>query len=567
MSHSLMFGDFKKEMTFYSWMALMQSINGTTNANRLSKTLMGNASSGLRIDFPSNLRFFCQTTSGAFGDEAYIGQNHTNLPYFTRFRDAKHWDTCISIMADKSVEFLKFHLGLPPSNAYGYAPLKYCSACLNLDLNTYGFAFWHRVHQLPTCYICPTHGDTLEFQSIREDGRDRSTLILPSEQIAERIILPERAKSTLARLSNLSHEILLKALPAEYDPHRLMHTYRHGLKEQGFLTKRGFIRADDFLLKFENHFSSIKSIVPYQEIISSNKIGNFLKLLRKPRGNHHTAEHLLIIDFLFGSWDLFYATYQWESQLSIDLNNQSELPRVIDSTDQIFEIVKRYDLGEDSLRSLCKEYGIDIGTAMRRINKLGLTSIKKRPKSLSFKMQQQVIQLLMEGTSIADIVSQTKFSKSTIDRICAENQDIWRKWKIQKNNKLRDERRGKLKSYMLMHPVSTLSELKENYINEYKWLSKHDADWINQFIKSCRSHSPPKKIVRPSKLRVDWDARDEECLKHLMLIGKPELHSWERIQPRALLRRLPKLSFVPRLNRLPKSRIWVETQLLKMDRI
>lgn len=566
MSGSLIFGDFKKEMTFYSWMALMQSLNGTTNAHHLSKRLMGNASSGLRLDFPSNLSFFCQLTSGAFGDAEYLGQNHTILPYFTRFRDSKLWDTCINIMEDNSVEFLKFRLGLPPSNAHDYTPLKYCNTCLNIDINLHGFAFWHRVHQLPTCHFCPVHGEILQYQPLREDARDRSKLVLPSEHFSKPIMLPENANSILARLSVLSQKALLNPLQGEYDPIRLMHTYRHGLKEQGFLTKRGFIRADDFLLTFENYYSNIKSIAPFKEVISRNKINNFLKLLRKPRGNHHTAEHLLIIDFLFGSWDLFYTTYQWECQLSIDLNFEPEPTLEIDTSDQIHEIVKRYELGEDSLRGLCQEYGLDIGTVMRRIGKLGLTTLKKRPKTLTTELQNQVILLLMEGSALTDILTQTKLSKSTIDRICAENQAVWKKWKIQKNINLRDERRNQLKSYLSVHPVATIAELKDKYLKEFKWLSTHDAEWVNQFVKSLSSSSISKKIATSLKPRIDWAARDEECLKHLIAIGKPELQSWERVKPRAFLRRLPKMLFSPRLNRLPKSKAWVESALMKIER-
>lgn len=566
MSDSLIYGDFKNEMTFYSWMALMQSLNGITNAHHLSKKLTGNASSGLRIDFPSNLSFFCQYTSAAFGDASYIGQKHTILPYFTRFRDLKLWNTCINIMDGNSVEFLKFHLGLPPSNAHDSTPLRYCNTCLEIDLSLHGFAFWHRVHQLPTCNICPVHGETLQYQPLREDARDRSKLVLPSEHFSKQIILPEHANSILARLSVLSQETLLKPLPGGYDPIKLMHTYRHGLKEQGFLTKRGLIRAANFLPAFENQYSNIKSIAPFQEIISNNKVHNTLKLLRKPRGNHHTAEHLLIIDFLFGSWDLFCKTYQWESQLSIDLNLEPDASPKMEACDQIYEIVRRYELGEDSLRCLCQEFDLDIGTVMRKIGKLGLSKFKKRPKTLTTELQNQVINLLMEGMAITDITSKTKLSKSTIDRICAENQEVWGKWKIKKNINLRDERRNQLKSFRSLHPDATIADLRENYLKEYKWLSTHDAEWVNQFVKSLSSSSTPKRIARSLKLRVDWAARDEECLKHLIAIGKPVLEPWERLKPRAFLRRLPKMLFSPRLNQLPKSKAWVESALMKIER-
>lgn len=562
MGDSLIYGDFKNEMTFYSWMALMQSLNGITNAHHLSKKLMGNASSGLRIDFPSNLSFFCQYTSAAFGDASYVGQKHTSLPYFTRFRDLKLWDTCINIMEDNSVEFLKFHLGLPPSNAHDYTPLKYCNACFEIDLSIHGFAFWHRVHQLPTCNICPVHGETLQYQPLREDARDRSKLVLPSEHFSKQIILPENANSILARLSILSQEALLKLLPGGYDPIKLMHTYRHGLKEQGFLTKRGLIRAEILLLAFENYYSNIKTIAPFQEIISNKKVHNILKLLRKPRGNHHTAEHIIMIDFLFGSWELFASTYQWESQFQFDFQNNNSIlypPVKSKVSGEIYEIVSRYDNGE-SLSSLCLEMGYDIGTVMRQINKHGLTKLRKRPKSLTQEKINEVLVMLSEGKSIAEVVKNSHLSKSTIDRICAENQEVWKAWKLAKNKKMCDERRQLLTDYISLNNSATVSDIRVHFNKEYKWLSTHDPEWLNNFASKLNKKQTKRTAMTPTP-RVDWEARDQVCLKFLQELGELELESWERKKPRAFLRRLPKLEFKPRLQKLPKSRIWIQDQI------
>lgn len=289
MSEQLTFTSFQDDMTFYSWMGLMQLQNGTPNANALSNMLTGNISSGLRTDFPSNLSYFCQRTAHNFGNEIDIARNHTILPYFTSFKNERYWNTSVSLMSGSSVETLKFHLGLPPSNFNDYSPLKFCPECLLNDIAFYGVGYWHRVHQLPSSYLCNKHGEVLQYQPIRENGRERSLLVLPNDQHSQKISLPENAKSTLLRLALLSEYILNLKLPSSFNDMQLQHTYRHGLKENGFLTRRGFIRASDFLGKFQKHYSSIKTVQPFGDILSNHKIANFLKLLRKPRGNHHTA--------------------------------------------------------------------------------------------------------------------------------------------------------------------------------------------------------------------------------------------------------------------------------------
>lgn len=564
MSEQLIFSSFADDMTFYAWMGLMQLQNGTTNANSLSQALTGSISSGLRTDFPSNLSFFCQQTSNVYGNESVIARYHTTLPYFTTFKEEKYLRTSISLMSSNSVETLKFHLGLTPSNLNGYVPLKFCPACYINDISIHGFAYWHRKHQLPTSYACPKHGETLQFQALREDGCGRSLLVLPNDQHSQKISLPENAKPILLRLSLLSEKILQLTLPSSFNDMQLLHTYRHGLKEQGFLTRRGLIRASEFLGKFQNYYSSIKSVQPYSEILKKHKIANLLKLLRKPRGNHHTAEHIIMIDFLFGSWELFASTYQWESQFQLDLHKDRSnifIPLESKVSTEINEIVSRYENGE-SLSSLCREKNSDIGTVMRKINKHGLTQIKKRPKTLTNEKIDEVVTLLKKGKSISDITKETNLSKSTIDRICSEKQDAKAAWKLAKIKRMRYERRQLLNDYLSMHQSVTTREIRTILPKEYKWLSTHDPDWLNNYVKKLnRQHIKRTSVI--AKPRVDWGQRDQECLYALKSIVGLNLESWERIKPQLFLRRL-NLPFKPDLNRLPISKEWVTNELEKI---
>lgn len=559
MREQLTFTAFYDDMTFFSWMSMMQVQNGTTNARELSKALFGNISSGLRTDFPSNLSYFCQQTSYIFGSEFDIARYRTTLPYYTTFKDETYLRACIGLMSSNSVETLKFHLGLPPSNLNTDVPLKFCMQCYLNDIASHGFGYWHRVHQLPTSYTCPKHGETLEYQAIREDGRGRSMLVLPNEHLSRTIIFPENTKSVLLRLSVLTEKILQITHSFSFNDRQLFHTYRHGLKEQGFLTKRGLIRASEFIHKFENYYSSIKSIQPYNNILGKYKTENLLKLLRKPRGCHHTAEHILMIDFLFGSWELFISTYRWESQFQFDFYSESTgtSEKKVDSV--IDEIVSRYERGE-SLSSLCREKVLDIGTVMRHIKKDGLTKIRKRPKSLTQGKIDEVLILLNEGKSISEIVTNTQLSKSTIDRICSENQEAWQAWNVTKKERIRDERRQLLTNYLLMNATASVADVRGCLNKEYKWLSTHDSEWLNNFVKKLNKKTKSKTFTI-IKTKVDWEARDLTCLNILQTLGKLEFESWERKKPQAFLRRLPKFDFKPRLERLPKSSAWIQDQI------
>ena len=174
-----------------------------------------------------------------------------------------------------------------------------------------------------------------------------------------------------------------------------------------------------------------------------NKIQHFLKLIRKPRGFHHPLSHLLLIQYLFKSWNLFCTTYQWESQFQLDLSPQLHFENLIlknISDENLNEIAIRYKGGE-SIRKLALMYDYDIGTLMRKLGKLNLATIKRRPKKVSQEILDCVLDMLSHGHALKSISQKTNLSKSTIDRICASNSSIQQVWKQNKKVYLRKEKK------------------------------------------------------------------------------------------------------------------------------
>jgi hypothetical protein len=556
-----------KDMTFYSWMSATHMMNGYPSSYQLSKELLGNGSAGTRLDFPSHLEKFCSNTSCAFGDLYSLAKNSTVLPYYLAFRPASIFDSCVRLMASHSVESLKFILGLPPSRTNQFPILKLCPSCFELDIEGLGYGYWHRGHQLPSAHICTKHGELLHTFRLREEGRGKNELTLPSINNGVVIQTPMQSLALLQDLSNLSVRTMNGFLPGEFNPQQLQFTYQHGLKQHGLITPRGKIKVSEFLHRLEKYFQPIQSITPYDILLSQDKISHFLKLIRKPRGFHHPIAHLLLIQFLFNSWDLFCSTYKWESQFQLDLDPEPQLESTSLQSlfdDHLNEIAVRYKAGE-SLRKLALEYSYDIGTLMRQLEKHNLATIKKRPKKVSLEIKGHVLDLLSKGHDLNSISQKTSLSKSTIDRIFASNPSIHRIWKENKKANLRAPKRQKMMQFIADYPhTSKIIEIKKAMSYTYKWLTAHDSVWLNQFLNNIK----PARVTRSlkaSKPRINWSHRDDECLKALQEIKNIELESWERRKPQAFLRRLPALSFKPRLSNLPKSKAWITNALERLN--
>ncbi|WP_124552730.1 TnsD family Tn7-like transposition protein [Methylophilus methylotrophus] len=547
-----------QDMTFFSWMALTGYLNNQ-GGYQVSNMLLGNGSAGTRLDFPSHLDNFCRKTAYAFGYPGDIAFNHTVLPFYLAFRPTVFASECVQIMAGESVETLKFKLGLPPAHFRGITDLKYCSHCLSEDVGSIGISFWHSSHQLPSAHVCDKHFSILESFPLRDKGTDKNTLVLPSSRLTTYPACDGQNFSILSAIANISTRLLHQELPGGFNATQLRNAYLHGLKQQELLTKRGQIRASIFIHRFEQYYFTLKGLPAFARLLRSENIPHFLKLIRKPRGFHHPVAHILLIQFLFGNWELFRSVYAWESQFQLLLDPPFSTTNEHVIEDDISEIARRHKDGE-SLSSLAKIFEYDLGTLIRKMGKSGFGNIKRSPKKLSRLVLAQVTELLKNGHQLKEIQNITNLSKSTIDRVLCGHPEIRASWELKRFENMRDDKRKELQALIESHPEYSRSDLKNAISTTIVWLSKNDSNWLNQLYLSI----PYKKTQRSSAQRserINWHKRDMECLTALQRLGNIEIDSWERLKPPIFLRRLPLLSFTPRLEKLPNSQQWVKDQL------
>lgn len=555
------------DMTLYSMVGVAQRLNAASRGEQISNSLFGTPYAGLNHDFPSHLNAFCRLTGYAFGNQVELAMNTTVLPYFLRFRPARVHSEALTLMAGESVEQLKYKLGLPAGPSGASMPLRFCEECADTDTQAHGFAYWHRYHQLPGVLICQHHLIPLQQSTLRLDGRGRSCLYLPDDdeiQCSATAISPGKAKSILDRLAKLSAAALDHDLPGITSVSSFQDVYTYGLKQQGLLTASGRIRATEFVNRLSQQYRTISCFPPFDRIVGKASIEGMLRLVRKPRGCFHTACHLLLIDFLFGSWDLFAAAYRWEQQMelafstpagdehSVRQNLTRNTEPESDLRGRLMTMAARYRNGNSSLSALAKEIGTDVNTAMRWLGKLGLLDIPRRPHVLTTDIRAKILESLKRGEPLRDIARITGLSRSTVDRICNEQPGIQAQWREANKEWKRQRERRKFEAVIQRNPMATVQELRQTKGSGYSWLSRNDHEWLKASLPKTRA--PRRTTVCQRKSRVDWNARDRECLLALEVLESTiTFESWERLGPKALLRRLPRLSFVPRLDRLPQS--------------
>lgn len=296
-------------------------------------------------------------------------------------------------------------------------------------------------------------------------------------------------------------------------------------------------------------------------IATPNTIEGLLKLVRKPRGPSNPISHLLLINLLFGSWELFRNVLSWEMDISVPPPPETIYPASAISescppehlSNQLANISSRVASGQCSLTKACQDENLDVGTAMRWLGRLGWQNLPKRPKKLTPELRSKVSALLDQGLPLVHIERELSLSKSTIDRLCSETPEQLRRWKAANHEWKRAKHRQAFLEALGSRTKLARKDAQKLEGAGYSWLYRHDRTWLSAYLSSSPTVLRRKSIRR--RERVNWLARDEECFQAISSLGLHiQLESWERKKYQAILRRLPKLSFSPRLDRLPKSK-------------
>lgn len=562
----------QRDMTLYSLVAVAHRWGGASRGEQTSMRLFGSSCAALRHDFPSHLDEFSSRTRFEYGRPDEIALHATVLPYFLRFRADEVRDQAIALMRGSTVEPLKFILGLPAGPSRASMPLCSCDDCIREDIDAHGFAYWHRKHQLPGVFLCQQHGIPIVQSRIRIDGIGRSRFFLPNDPELLRSSAPVAKKaqfSYLQRVSALSERTLDGALPGGFSPQVLLATYMHGLKQRGLLTNGGRVRAGEFVKWMRDRYNPIADQEPFSRIVDDPSVEGMLRLVRKPRGNFHTASHLLLIDALFGDWETFIAVYTWERQMELPFCSKEEVSGRCSTAPCereliVEELARRYQCGEGSITALARKMGMDVGTAMRWLGKLGLVEVPKRPHILTKELRIEVINAIRRGETFNQIAKDSNLSRATIDRVCCEQKGLHEVWKNANRERRRTEERAKLEAMIGGQTDFTMVELRKTRNSGYSWLSRHDKAWLKSKMQN-KDVQPCTRIVK-RRLRVNWEKRDQECLEALKATGGVlQLQNSDRLAPMAVLKKIPRLSFLPRLDRLPESRKYVE-EILACER-
>ncbi len=294
----------------YSTMARFSDQVQYTTAKDVLQELFGNSSAHPVVDLPCHLGNFYRNLP--FGHDYtidYFIDQHTLLPLYKPFLPQSRFEALRKQMIEGNGQAIHRRAGIngrTPRIVY----LRYCPKCMQVDIETYGECYWHRLHQIPGVEICPVHLTFIERSPIqvripfakRDVVSAERTVTDYSCRVAE---LTPLHKTLVEIAKDISY--LLEHLHTFLGPSLIREQYRVLLEQCGFLTARGQVRSVELVNAFMNYFtpdllSQFNCNIQVKQA-SNSWLNNLVGCLRDI---HPPLHHLLAIHFLGSTAEAFF---------------------------------------------------------------------------------------------------------------------------------------------------------------------------------------------------------------------------------------------------------------------
>lgn len=278
--------------TLFSLLSRQHQLSGFSVAARTSERFFGCSRAGSQHDFPNRLAPLVHRTNGQLGTLEEIASNRTLLAFYRAFMPFDECTHAVECMAGNSVAHLKLRLGILTSRFRAHHPLKACTACMEEDALTTGWAYWHLEHQYPGVWACTKHSRLLLASTLKATGVHRFQWTLPRlEELTDEHDLnaQEVQQQRLLSLARLIGSLVQIGANKPLSMSALYLVYRDNLASRGWVTQSGSLRMNEISKEFLQHVEPLRLVYEFQGLPKNTKEAFAMlgRMLRPPRTGTH----------------------------------------------------------------------------------------------------------------------------------------------------------------------------------------------------------------------------------------------------------------------------------------
>ena len=223
----------------YSMLARYRVLAGGVDSRQIMDAAFGNGGKYAYVVLPGRLRYLAASLPGKEWTAERLAADHTILPYFARLLPREKYERMVDGLLD----------GWDSGGFNGMSPtlmavashrfLNFCPECVAEEQEWTGMSAWHRVHQLPGVFVCPTHLVPLRRSDILASGQAKLISCVadgsdgaPLVPILEGAVAASIARNSLWLLTNAGEPT---------DPATVRAGVRTMLREAGWISKNNMV--------------------------------------------------------------------------------------------------------------------------------------------------------------------------------------------------------------------------------------------------------------------------------------------------------------------------------------
>ncbi|MDM0065228.1 TnsD family Tn7-like transposition protein [Variovorax sp. J31P207] len=498
--------------SLYSLCSRQHRFWGFRHASETCERLFGAPLAGTHHDLPNHLAELAIRTDSAWGAAHDLAQQRTLLKFYATFLREENVNECVDAMAGDSVAHLRFRLGLCASRFGTNHPLKACLACIDDDVESKGWPYWHLEHQYPGVWVCRKHEMMLRESLLKSTGLGRFQWQLPAkEQLRARLATgsfgidePTEQASIFARLI-----VELTEWGGRIGVPRLRPLYIRKLDQLGLVTPGGRVRIGSVANDLLSHSLSVRPVAPELGAFPSNLDevrANMERLLRPTRSSIHPLRHILMISWLFRDAATFFDAYAELPDDPVDVGQDLGATNLAQ-----YRIEGAPEARSASIRTE-KPQGTGLSGGILRVSEgsdltttmadAGRVATRRGPWLVKGKLRQQLITKLAAGSGAQVLSVKYKVSKTTIYDLLRTEPDLLDTWTEARDQQVLDRARQRWLYAVEKHGHLGLQRVRMLESAAYTRLYRQDRAWLDQ-------HKPPRvKMDFGRRKGVSWPARD-----------------------------------------------------------
>lgn len=463
----------------------------------LSRCLFGNSHLRATIDLNSHLKVFLERTSSyLILSESQFINDYTLYPFYRAFLDENERVKILNSMLSSSGQDIHTRVGINASRLKRGRVPKYCVLCYLEDVEKFGEAFWHRMHQIPGLDVCCAHNVSLETYQPKLNQLGHGYYLPPPDKLDSKVIRTNNC-DTLLYISKKGADILLNK---SFDLNKVNY-YDHVISLGYYKGKQ--IDQSDILNKFKSFYGS-KTLTRLSHHIG-NELGWINEIIRRPSHIFNPIRHILFSKFCD----------ELPLKLYPDSNPFKKGPWICynkASDHYLKEVVNNLKIHTDNKSK--RQIGVftcDCGMVYSMsFIKTHNGSFKKyvRIKSFGEKWTLRLQTEVLSGKSLREIA---RILGTDAKTVAQKSKTLASKERSQiaTRQNLKDQKK-QWSNFFKKDGSKTIKEAREKMPAIYSLLYRHAKEWLLAFNASRRKTQSNQGI-----LRLDWDDCDQVILAKL----------------------------------------------------